>query len=343
MPRPPSPWFKKSHGAWYVKLDRKEVRLGTDRADAFKAFHRLMAQRPRFGPHVPKNLTIAELGELWLTARDGQVKPSTFGRYLMYTQAFKDFYPRLRAEDLQPYHVEQWLQAHAWNSSTRNLATTIVKMILKWGKDQGYLATNPIASVKTPPMLRRAPVTAADMDKFLAHVRCPEFRDYLELALETGCRPGELRTLDASRIDQDARRAIVTGKRGERTIFLSDRACAILARLVKRWPEGPVLRNTWGRPWLDRTLIDHCRRINAKAGTKIVPYHTRGVFATRVVRKVDSLIAAKLLGHTDPRMLAKHYEGLEDADLLDAVNRVSASEDTETRSGAGRARRRGTA
>jgi hypothetical protein len=38
------PYYKKSHKAWYMEIGRKQVRLGADEEEAFKEYHRLMAQ-----------------------------------------------------------------------------------------------------------------------------------------------------------------------------------------------------------------------------------------------------------------------------------------------------------
>src|SRR5438045_2576293 len=50
MPRFPKPFFKKSHQAWYVQLDGRQVRLGPDEAEAHRRYHALVAEGPKHDP-----------------------------------------------------------------------------------------------------------------------------------------------------------------------------------------------------------------------------------------------------------------------------------------------------
>ena len=39
----PKPFYKKSRVCWYVEIDRKQIKLGPDQAEAFRLYHELMA------------------------------------------------------------------------------------------------------------------------------------------------------------------------------------------------------------------------------------------------------------------------------------------------------------
>jgi len=39
----PKPFYKKSRACWYVEIDRKQIKLGPDQAEAFRLYHELMA------------------------------------------------------------------------------------------------------------------------------------------------------------------------------------------------------------------------------------------------------------------------------------------------------------
>lgn len=67
------------------------------------------------------------------------------------------------------------------------------------------------------------------------------------------------------------------------------------------------------------------RRNSARAGIDgVVSYHTRGAFATRAIKNgVPSLVVSKLLGHSDPTIVAKFYEQIDETDLKAAVEKAS--------------------
>src|SRR5262245_16538241 len=65
--RSPKPWFWKKRGAWYVNLRGERVRLGPDKAGAFRTFHLLMARAGGVppGPQT-RRLTLGDLAEKYL-------------------------------------------------------------------------------------------------------------------------------------------------------------------------------------------------------------------------------------------------------------------------------------
>ena len=50
MPHHPKPYFRKSRELWYVQIDGQQFNLGPNKEEAFRQYHRLMAQgRLQFG------------------------------------------------------------------------------------------------------------------------------------------------------------------------------------------------------------------------------------------------------------------------------------------------------
>jgi integrase len=131
--------------------------------------------------------------------------------------------------------------------------------------------------------------------------------------------------LTASRIDLEAGVATVSGKTGERRVMIPEAARAILEAQMKRWPEGPIMRNTKGKPWRDNAISAQMMRARGRVGIKgVVTYHVCGAFAICAIKNgVPSLLVSKLLGHSDPRIVAKFYEQLDEGDLKDAAERAS--------------------
>ena len=49
----PKPFFRPARGLWYVQIDGKQINLGSDKTDAFKAYHGLMQQHAEAKPEQP--------------------------------------------------------------------------------------------------------------------------------------------------------------------------------------------------------------------------------------------------------------------------------------------------
>ncbi|MHC4402138.1 MAG: tyrosine-type recombinase/integrase [Planctomycetota bacterium] len=94
-----------------------------------------------------------------------------------------------------------------------------------------------------------------------------------------------------------------------------------------RWPEGPIFRNTNGRPWTRHAVSCRIGRMKEKLGVKLCLYAFRHTWMNRLLTSgVDALTVAVLAGHSDPSTLARTYQHLsQDAGYLrDALNRLRA-------------------
>ena len=320
MPRRPSIWWRETHGAWFTTVKGKQVNLGADRRAAEEEFARLTLARSGSTPRI----RVAELTQLWLTDLKSRSRELTWVSARQFARVWVKRLGTMQARELKPYHVTAWLDGHkSWGVSTRSIAVRAMKNCFRWGVGQGYLDRHPLESLRAPRAPRREALSETDLAAWLSCVTFPAVRDFVAVALETGARPGELRSITAKSLSGSSRVAIVEGKTGKRTISLSDRSWAILGRLAKQWPDGPLLRSPLGRPWTIPTLSDHFGRVSRASGVHVVPYHLRGVFATRSLRVNGEILTAKLLGHKDLSMLLSNYEGLDSEDLRAAVNRVT--------------------
>ena len=98
------------------------------------------------------------------------------------------------------------------------------------------------------------------------------------------------------------------GKKYYRTIYLTEQACKIVARLAEANPDGPLLLNSEGNPWTKDAINCAFGRLEKKLGKK---YHIgafRKGYATEALKAgVDTVTVAHLLGHRDPSMVSKVY------------------------------------
>jgi site-specific recombinase XerD len=102
------------------------------------------------------------------------------------------------------------------------------------------------------------------------------------------------------------------GKQKARVVLLDDRALEISCRNALKNPQGAMFRNTRGGVWRKQAWVDRCRRLRAKVDFYVSPYAIRHTFATdAILRGVDLVTIAQLMGHVDLRMLSEIYQHVE--------------------------------
>jgi integrase len=323
MPRPSTLWFRKSNHQWYTTIRGQQIALGSDKKKALAEYHRLMASGESSEPRK-RGLLTTEILDLWLGAMEAKVKPISFKSYLRIAQSFASHSGRVRAADLRPLHISQWIKKLELTSKTsQSNYVAVVKMAFRWATAEGWLEKDPIALMRKPGVKPRQPAEQGAVEKLLASNLPPHLRHILEFMAGTGCRPGEAMTVEASRIDFQASTVMVDGKRGKRLVVLSEPILKLLADLSKTHSDGPIFRDRFGKPWNDKGLTQAVARAGRKAGVWLTASHFRKHFATsRIAAGVDSAIVAKLLGHKDTaslNMLIKHYFHPDIAELKKAV------------------------
>lgn len=317
-------WQRSDRPGWYATIGGKQIRLGLDEAEARREFHRLMA----IDAPLTKRVSTEVLIDRYLGERKAELATETYSSKLQSLQSFVDHFGKVKAGDLRPHHITTWLTDHPeWGQGTRYLRTSIVKTWSRWAKAEGYIDADHLRDKSLPGPPTRAPAKVGDLERLIKKAY-PELRDFLIVLGDTACRPGEVRSLEAARIDFKASTAVVHGKAGPRVVGLTMRALGALKRLSMTWPVGPVMRNEFGRPWSKSTLR---KRINAACEAAgviyYVPYHARHDAARRLVRAgVSDLLIQEQYGHIDLTMLKKHYFHPETEQLAEAVESAVSRE-----------------
>lgn len=144
---------------------------------------------------------------------------------------------------------------------------------------------------------------------------CPAWlREFVEFAVETGLRLGEILTLQWPHVDLGHGTLTVeaaTTKNGlPRTIPLSDRALAVLQRRQSRSGTASlvVFANRKGGHRTLGTVNRAFRKARTRAGIANCRFHDlRHTFATRLCQDgVDPYTVQRLVGHQDPKMTQRY-------------------------------------
>jgi integrase len=162
--------------------------------------------------------------------------------------------------------------------------------------------------------------------KRLANASDAEFRPLVQAALQTGCRYGELAALEARDFNADSGTlAIRKSKTGKaRHVVLSEEGQQLFAALAAgRSGHELMLRNDgqpWGQAHQARPMQEACER--AKISPAISFHGLRHTWASlSVMAGMPLMVVAKNLGHTDTRMVEKHYGHLAPSYVADAVRK----------------------
>jgi len=140
MPRrEPRPYFKKSHKAWYVKINGVHHPLGKEEEAAWEEYHRLMIGRRDLGRDP---LVYQILNEFLGWCQENRA-PGTFRLHQIYCVSFARTIPAsLKVRDLKPRHLVGWVDAN-WpaatsSPSTRHGAMRAVQRALNWARKMGH-------------------------------------------------------------------------------------------------------------------------------------------------------------------------------------------------------------
>lgn len=314
----PTPWHRAGRG-WYVQIARKQVFLGTEKDEAHRLYHEIMARhRPSVVPKNPTTSpTVVEVVDkfvLWVrdnrskaTADIAQERLQSFVKHL----ADKS----VTVADLTIECVEQW--ASGVSQTTRRNRIGAIQAALRWAVDRSMIAPSPILKLRKPTAARRENhLDETEYDAALEACRSRHLKVVLITAWETGARPQEILRVEAKHLDRKGKRWVFEvraskGKRRVRVVYLTDAAMEISESLAKRFPKGPMFRNRSGRPWTTDAINCGLARIGERTGRKFALVDLRHSFATRMLRQgVDPITVAHLMGHSDTSMLAKVYSHL---------------------------------
>jgi len=106
MARSPKPWFRKGRRCWFVTIDELRHNLGSDREAVFREFHELMARPKR---RAVASMSVVAVFDAFMEWTRKHRAERTYEWYQQRCQWFVDAIPDLSVDQLQPYHVQEWI------------------------------------------------------------------------------------------------------------------------------------------------------------------------------------------------------------------------------------------
>jgi integrase len=212
-------------------------------------------------------------------------------------------------------------------STANRVLTTLKAALARAAADHpGLLPGEPWRAVKPFRNADSARVRYLSLDEChrLLNAAPEDVGRLIRAALLTGCRYGELCRLVCADFHRESGTLhIAQAKAGARTIPLDDEGWAFFASLTAgRGTRAPILLRATGRPW----QADHQKRpmIDASTAARLDPPATlhclRHTYASlRIMAGAPLPAIAAALGHSDTRMVSKHYGHLAPSWVADAI------------------------
>jgi integrase len=315
-------------------------RLGKDEEAARRQFDFLMRQAEK-GVEADPNIAFADVADQYLDHVQANHCAERYRHCKARLQEFKDHVgDHLRAKDLRPRHVDDWLAPKKLTAGSERLYKSILLACLNWAarprtkKGGELLAENPLRGQLHLPLGEsrgKDAVWTQETYEQVLRVASPAFGDLVRILAWTGARPSTVIRIEArhynkrqSRWDcEDLYRGRSSTKKYVKHVrLLNDEARALVERLNAEHPEGPIFRNSFGKPWDPDAPQIYLTNLKARfKATKALKwqeglcvYGLRHTFATNFLQQFPNEIEylRVLLGHKNYDMLFTHYGHLID-------------------------------
>jgi integrase len=192
------------------------------------------------------------------------------------------------------------------------------------GKVPSDLAWRKVKPFKAVDAARVRYLTVADAKRLLNACN-PDFRSLVQAALETGARYGELVRLTIADFNPDVGTITIRlSKSGRpRHVVLTDQGKAFFRQITAaRAGDEVMLLKADGSTWrTSHQLRPMAEAVNRAKIAPAISFHgLRHTWASHAVMNgVPLLVVAKNLGHSDTRMVEKHYGHLAPGYIVDAI------------------------
>jgi integrase len=320
---------------WYVLWEGRQTWLGRFEKEAYDNWERLRAGKPVIRPDrvtAPKaeEPTVQKIVGIFLDYQKAHGSERTYRWYRQFLKSFckHEGIGRLRVFALKKHMVQHWIDTNKtkapdpkkrikpWNENTAHNAARAVVACFNYAVEWEHLEKSPIPKLKKAKATPRedCELSPEEWKRLIQGIKDPSFKDAVLFMRLTGARPMECRNAEKRHFDPTIPaivfpKAEAKGKKRERVIHLSGEALLIVQKLILRHPEGKLFRSGLGTPWLKDSLNRRFARLRKKLKIPhLIPYSLRHTYATDcVIKGIDSIVLAKLMGHTSTRMLEQVY------------------------------------
>ena len=313
----------------------------------------------------PVKMMVGQWLDEWLNTYKTNVTDSTRHKYETDIRVnIKPYIGCIQLQALTNHDIRKLLNSLASDHSKKSLSC--IKGVLHAALEQayvnGYIVCNPVDKVKELPKAGNAkrtitPLTAKQIDDFLAVIKGSPYEMIFKVTLFTGLRLGEVSGLQWKNISFTDGTITIDHqmKRSKDGVYYFDETKTHLCRKIKPapavigllkaqkkiqaekklkvgslWNEEPfsdlVFTNDFGKYYGANTLLHNVQRSAEKIGVTGFTFHDlRHTFAVSALLAGDDIYSiSKMLGHSDIKITLNTYSHFTD----DLRNKASANMET---------------
>jgi len=335
--RKQNPWVVVWRNPW-TKSRRTKAFESEEQARAFEQTQKELAQkektllrRSRKRQTSEGKVCVRELIESYF--RIVHTNPVTIRQGLYHAAHVLSIFGNRQASKLTLQDILKFSEAQKMRGltqSTINRRVSILRTAMNWGANNGLIKENPLRDLRMPraKAQRIAPPTPDEAKAILA-AAAPHIQRVILLGLYAGPRIGPSELFRLTWHDVDFTRAILrmpNAKKGSHDEYREIPIRAQLLPMMKAWLRKDMEKgiefvisyggrkiNSVGQGW---------RKALRRAGVmrRIRPYDLRHAFATyALVGNADIGAVAQIMGHSDPSMILKTYQHVQDTQRRAAI------------------------
>ncbi|MDD4330340.1 MAG: site-specific integrase [Aliarcobacter sp.] len=281
-----------------------------------------------------KNWNLEDFAIEFFELKKNKIREHTLKRNIMhFNKHISPYFGKKELKNLTPLGIERWQNEleKKYKSSTIVKLRTIFSEILKKAKDNDLIDRNifeKVPGIQKQNISEVNPFTEKELNHIITNTN-GYMKNFIQLMVATGMRPGEIVGLKWSDIDFERKkidiertriRSIKKGeiKDGEVKTASSERGAdmlilaeeALLRQKELTFKYEYIFINQSKRPFYSHDIIGlNFRKILKKNGIKERPiYNLRHVFASQLISKgADIAWVSKMLGHKDITITLKVY------------------------------------
>ncbi|MGO9642358.1 MAG: tyrosine-type recombinase/integrase [Candidatus Acidiferrales bacterium] len=277
-------------------------------------------------------MTFADLAARFLA--DGSPRPYHLDRLKVLLPYFgESAIGRITKPLVREFRRDRRTEKAQLSETTLNRDVEVLRHLLYWAVDEGFLTTNPLARIHLPKERRKPrPIMSLAEEAKLMAAASPHLYQIAIAALDTGMRRGELLAQLWEHVDFNRRLLLVTHSKtagGEaREIPFTARLAELLSSIKQ--PEGPVFTFK-GRPI--RRIKTAWKATLRRAGIRYFRFHDlRHTFNTRLMEAgVVQDVRKALMGHSSGDDVNSLYTHVELPVKREAIRKLEAWVEAERR------------
>ncbi len=234
--------------------------------------------------------------------------PQTLKAYRLQSILLIRYFDDVKIESITTTHLKEYLAKSSENLKPSNLSHRIrfMKSLFRWSHEEGHIQKNPAAKIKEPKVGKRIPkfLTEREIEHLREACYTPMEKALFEFMFSTGCRIGEIVSLEKNSINWSNRSAIVCGKGDkERAVYFNIRCEIWLKRYLDNRKDNDSAIFVTERQQHRMSIAQMryiIKRISNRAGiNKVIhPHKLRHSYATHLLNNGAPLdVIQSLLGH----------------------------------------------